>query len=164
MNYEYRSIYLLCLQKSNQRIMQKITTFLWFDNQAEEAAKFYCSVFKNSKILHSSPMVVTFVLDGQQFMALNGGPRFKFTEAISLFINCTGQAEVDHFWNKLTEGGEESMCGWLKDKYGLWWQVIPTDLGEIMSDRDEARAGRAMQAMLKMRKIDIAKLREAFNQ
>jgi predicted 3-demethylubiquinone-9 3-methyltransferase (glyoxalase superfamily) len=145
-------------------MMQKITPFLWFDTQAEEAAKFYCSVFKNSKILASSPLVVTFELDGQRFMALNGGPRFKFTEAISLFISCKNQDEVDHYWGNLTRGGEESMCGWLKDKYGLWWQVIPDDLGELMQDKDPARAGRVMQAMLKMRKIDVAMLRQASNQ
>jgi predicted 3-demethylubiquinone-9 3-methyltransferase (glyoxalase superfamily) len=143
--------------------MQKITPFLWFDNQAEEAAKFYCSVFKDSGILHISPMIVSFHLQGQQFMALNGGPRFKFTEAISLFINCTDQQEVDHFWYKLSEGGAESMCGWLKDKYGLWWQVIPTALGELMSSPDAARAQRVMEAMLKMRKIDIAVLQQAYN-
>lgn len=143
--------------------MQKITTFLWFDNQAEEAAKFYCSIFKDSRILHVSPMIVSFELQGQQFMALNGGPRFKFTEAISLFINCNDQSEVDHFWYNLSDGGEESMCGWLKDKYGLWWQVIPTALGELMQDKDAARAGRVMQAMLKMRKIDVAVLQQAYN-
>jgi len=134
---------------------------LWFDKQAEEAAKFYCSIFKNSKILHSAPMIVTFELEGQQFMALNGGPMFKFTEAISLFISCKDQQEVDYYWEKLTEGGEESMCGWLKDKYGLSWQVIPNSLGELMQDKDPARAGRVMQAMLKMRKIDIPKLLQA---
>ena len=143
--------------------MQKITPFLWFDSQAEEAAKFYCSLFKDSTILHVSPMIVSFQLQGQQFMALNGGPRFKFTEAISLFINCNDQQEVDHFWYKLSEGGQESMCGWLKDKYGLWWQVIPTALGELMSSPDQARAQRVMEAMLKMRKIDIAILQQAYN-
>ena len=144
--------------------MQKVTPFLWFDTHAEEAAKFYCSLFKNSRILHVSPMVVSFELEGQQYMALNGGPRFKFTEAISFLINCNDQAEVDHFWYKLlADGGEESMCGWLKDKYGLWWQVIPTALGELMSSPDQARAQRVMQAMLKMRKIDVAKLQEAYN-
>ncbi len=106
-------------------------------------------------------MIVTFELEGQQFMALNGGPMFKFTEAISLFISCKDQQEVDYYWEKLTEGGEESMCGWLKDKYGLSWQVIPNSLGELMQDKDPARAGRVMQAMLKMRKIDIPKLLQA---
>ena len=142
---------------------QKITTFLWFDNQAEEAAKFYCSVFKNSKIIHSSPMVVTFELEGQKFMGLNGGPQFHFTEAISLFVDCDTQEEVDYFWDKLQEGGgEESMCGWLKDRYGLSWQVIPTALGRFMSDPDPQKSQRVMQAILKMRKIDLAKLEAAY--
>jgi predicted 3-demethylubiquinone-9 3-methyltransferase (glyoxalase superfamily) len=145
-------------------MMQKITPFLWFDSQAEEAAKFYCSIFKDSRILHSSPMVVSFVLQGQQFMGLNGGPRFKFSEAISLFINCKDQQEVDYFWEHLSQGGEESMCGWLKDKYGLWWQVIPDALGELMSAPDPARAQRVMQSMLKMRKIDVAVLQQAYNE
>lgn len=144
-------------------MMQKITPFLWFDTQAEEAAKFYCSIFKDSKILHVSPMIVSFELEGQQFMALNGGPRFKFTEAISFFINCKDQQEVDYYWERLTQAGEESMCGWLKDKYGLWWQVIPDSLGELMSDKDTARAQRVMEAMLKMRKIDVAMLQQAYN-
>lgn len=143
--------------------MQKITTFLWFDNQAEEAAKFYVSLFKNSKIVTSNPMMVIFELDGQTFYALNGGPQFKFTEAISLFINCEDQAEIDHFWNKLTaNGGEESMCGWLKDKYGLSWQVVPKNFNELVFGPDKAGAERAMQAMMKMRKLDIATLRSAY--
>src|SRR5215216_4549269 len=124
--------------------MQKITPFLWFDKQAEEAINFYISIFKNSKIINMSRygeagpgpkgtvMVATFQLEGQQFMALNGGPQFKFTEAISLFIDCKTQEEVDELWEKLSAGGEKSRCGWLKDKYGLWWQVIPTVLGEMM--------------------------------
>lgn len=141
---------------------QKITSFLWFDTQAEEAAKFYCGVFKNSKIIQSSPMVVTFELEGQKFMGLNGGPQFKFTEAISLFVDCETQEEVDYFWDKLREGGgEESRCGWLKDKYSLWWQVVPSILGQLMTDPDKEKANRVMQAMLKMKKIDIAKLKEA---
>lgn len=144
-------------------MIQKITPFLWFDSQAEEAAKFYCSVFQNSKILFASPMVVTFELEGQRLMALNGGPRFKLTEAFSLFISCKDQQEVDYFWEKLTQGGEESMCGWLKDKYGLWWQVIPDALGELMSAQDAERAQRVMQAMLKMRKIDVGVLQQAYN-
>ncbi|MBK5279053.1 MAG: VOC family protein, partial [Bacteroidia bacterium] len=106
-------------------IKQKITPFLWFDNQALEAANFYCSLFINSKVVHATPMIVTFELEGQRFMALNGGPKFKFTEAVSLFVDCETQAEVDEFWTKLTDGGAESMCGWLKDKYGLSWQIIP---------------------------------------
>jgi len=147
------------------KIKQKITTFLWFDNQALEAAKFYCSIFKNSKIVDPNPMVVTFELEGQKFLALNGGPQFKFTEAISLFVDCDTQEEVDEFWNKLTaNGGAESMCGWLKDKYGLSWQIIPNTLMELMGDKDQAKAQRVMQAMLKMRKIDIKTLKEAYNQ
>jgi predicted 3-demethylubiquinone-9 3-methyltransferase (glyoxalase superfamily) len=149
---------------------QKISPFLWFDNTAEEAAKFYTSVFKNSKITSTmpgpdgKPLGVSFVLDGVAFQALNGGPRFKFTEAISLFVNCENQAEVDDLWNKLTaDGGEESMCGWLKDKFGLSWQIIPTILGELLASPDREKANRAMQAMLQMRKIDIAKLTAAFS-
>jgi predicted 3-demethylubiquinone-9 3-methyltransferase (glyoxalase superfamily) len=143
--------------------MQKITPFLWFDSQAEEAAKFYCSVFKDSKILHSSPMIVTFEILGQRFMGLNGGPRFKFSEAISFFINCKDQQEVDYYWERLTQGGEESMCGWLRDRFGLSWQIIPDALGELMSSPDPARAQRVMQAMLKMRKIDVSLLQQAYN-
>ena len=149
--------------------MQKITPFLWFDGNAEEAMKFYVSIFKNSKIVSTMPgpdgkvMTGTFQLEGQQFMALNGGPNFKFTEAISLFVNCETQAEVDDLWNKLTAGGAESQCGWLKDKFGLSWQIIPSALGRLLGDKDRAKAGRAMQAMLQMRKIDIAKLQQAFD-
>jgi predicted 3-demethylubiquinone-9 3-methyltransferase (glyoxalase superfamily) len=147
------------------KISQKITTFLWFDNQALEAAQFYCSVFKNSKVLNASPMVVTFELDGQKFMALNGGPRFEFTEAISLFVDCESQAEVDELWYKLTaNGGDESMCGWLKDKYGLSWQIIPNTLMKLMGDKDQAKAQRVVQAMLKMRKIEVKVLEEAYNE
>jgi predicted 3-demethylubiquinone-9 3-methyltransferase (glyoxalase superfamily) len=154
--------------------MQKITPFLWFDNQAEEAINFYISIFKNSRIVDSSRygeggpapagqlMTATFVLDGQQFMALNAGPQFKFNEAISMFVNCENQAEVDELWAKLTEGGEESQCGWLKDKYGLSWQIIPKQLGELMGDPDPEKAGRVMQAMLQMQKIDVAKLQQAY--
>jgi predicted 3-demethylubiquinone-9 3-methyltransferase (glyoxalase superfamily) len=128
--------------------MQKITTFLWFDDKAEEAMNFYLSVFKNSKVVgvsrygdawpgpKGSVMVATFQLDGQEFMALNGGPHFKFTEAISLLVNCETQEEVDRFWEKLSDGGEKSQCGWLKDKYGLSWQIVPTVLGEMMQDKD----------------------------
>src|SRR5215510_3437485 len=146
---------------------QKITPFLWFDNQAEEAINFYVSIFKNSKILKitrngDTVLTGTFQLDGQEFMALNGGPQFKFTEAISLFVRCETQEEVDRLWAKLTaDGGEESMCGWLKDRYGLSWQIIPNRLGELLGDRDPERAGRAMQAMLGMRKIDVAGLEKA---
>ena len=149
--------------------MQKITTFLWFDGHAEEAMKFYVSIFKNSKIVSTMAgpdgkvLTGTFQLEGQQFMALNGGPQFKFTEAISLFVNCETQAEVDDLWNKLTAGGAESQCGWLKDKFGLSWQIIPSTLGRLLGDKDRAKAGRAMQAMLQMKKIDIAKLQQAFD-
>ena len=154
---------------------QKITTFLWFDNQAEEAANFYVSIFKNSKILNvsrygdagpgpkGSAMVCAFELEGQKFLALNGGPMFKFTEAISLLVNCETQAEVDRFWNQLTaDGGAPSQCGWLKDRYGLSWQIVPTILSELMSDKDPAKSGRVMQAMLQMTKMDIEKLKKAY--
>jgi len=153
--------------------MQKITPFLWFDTQAEEAAKFYASVFPNSKILKTarygeagpgpkgSVMTVEFELDGQRMIALNGGPHFKFTEAISLSVDCKDQKEVDRYWTKLSQGGQESMCGWLKDKYGLSWQVNPGILGKLLSDKDAKKAKRVMEAMLKMRKIDIAALKAA---
>jgi predicted 3-demethylubiquinone-9 3-methyltransferase (glyoxalase superfamily) len=148
--------------------MQKITTFLWFDSKAEDAMKFYTSIFKNSKIVSTSPgpggsiMTGTFILDGQEFIALNGGPMFKFTEAISLFVRCETQEEIDEKWKELTaDGGQESMCGWLKDKFGLSWQIIPSILGQLISDKDPEKAGRAMQAMMKMKKIDIAALKRA---
>ena len=156
--------------------MQKITPYLWFDNQAEEAANFYTSIFKNSKVVDvqrygevgpgpaGTAMIVTFELEGQEYLALNGGPQFKFTEAISLFVNCETQEEVDYLWAKLTEGGEESQCGWLKDKYGLSWQIIPTALMDLMSDPDPEKAGRVMQAMLQMKKIEIADLQKAYEQ
>jgi len=147
------------------KVSQKITTFLWFDTQALEAANFYCSLFKNSKVLQATPLVVTFELEGQRFMALNGGPEFKFTEAISLFVDCESQAEVDDLWDKLTaNGGAESQCGWLVDKYGLSWQIIPNTLMKLMSDKDQAKAQRVMQAMLKMRKINVKALEDAYNQ
>jgi len=148
--------------------MQKITPFLWFDGQAEEAMRFYVSVFKNSKVGSvnragpDGPVItVSFQLEGQEFMALNGGPKYKFTEAISLFVSCETQQEVDELWGKLTAGGEEQPCGWLKDKYGLSWQIIPTALGRMLGDKDPAKAQRAMQAMLQMKKIDIARLQQA---
>ena len=156
--------------------MQKITPFLWFNDQAEEAMNFYTAIFKNSKISsvsrygeggpgpQGSVMTATFELDGQEFMVLNGGPLFTFTEAISFFVNCETQAEVDELWEKLTEGGEESQCGWLKDKYGLSWQIVPSALGELLSDPDAEKAGRVMNAMLQMKKIDIAGLRAAYEQ
>jgi predicted 3-demethylubiquinone-9 3-methyltransferase (glyoxalase superfamily) len=154
--------------------MQKITPFLWFDTQAEEAAKFYASIFPNSKILNvarygeagpgpkGSVMTVEFELDGQRVIALNGGPQFKFTEAISLSVACKTQKEVDRYWSRLLRGGEEGPCGWLKDKYGLSWQVTPTILGEMLSDPDPKKSKRVMEAMLKMRKIDIAGLKRAY--
>jgi predicted 3-demethylubiquinone-9 3-methyltransferase (glyoxalase superfamily) len=159
--------------------LQKITPFLWFDDQAEAAARFYTGIFKNSKIgrisrygeagreAHHRPagsvMVVQFELEGQSFAALNGGPLFKFSEAISFEIGCETQQEVDYYWDKLSAGGDPKaqQCGWLKDKYGLSWQVVPTVLGALMTDPDPARAGRVMQAMLQMKKLDIAELERA---
>lgn len=154
--------------------IQKITPFLWFAHQAEEAANFYVSIFPNSKVLKVVPftdagpgpagsaMTVAFQLEGQSFVALNGGPVFKFTEAISFVVNCQSQEEVDHYWEKLSAGGAEVQCGWLKDKYGLSWQIVPTVLPELLSDPDPAKASRVMQAMFTMKKIDIRALREAY--
>ena len=155
--------------------MQKITPFLWFDGNAEEAVNFYTSLFKNSKVvsitrygdnfpnMKGKVLTAVFEIAGQQFMAIDGGPEFKFTEAISLYVNCEDQAEVDRLWGKLTaDGGEESQCGWLKDKYGLSWQIIPTALPELLTDEDPEKAGRVMQAMLKMHKIEIADLKKAY--
>ena len=156
--------------------MQKITPFLWFNDNAEEALNYYISIFKDSKIINTAYygdagpgpkgtlMTATFQLEGQQFMALNGGPLFKFTEAISLFVNCKTQEEVDDLWDRLSTGGEKSRCGWLKDKFGLWWQIIPSALGELMGDKDPVKAKRVMEAMLKMDKIDIKKLKDAYDQ
>jgi predicted 3-demethylubiquinone-9 3-methyltransferase (glyoxalase superfamily) len=149
--------------------MSKITPFLWFDTQAEEAMHFYISIFPNSKVesvQRAGPdgpaFTVQFQLDGQRFMGLNAGPRFKFNEAISMFVSCETQAEVDELWGKLTaDGGEESMCGWLKDKYGLSWQIVPTALGRLLGDPDPEKSQRVMQAMLKMQKIIIAELEAA---
>jgi predicted 3-demethylubiquinone-9 3-methyltransferase (glyoxalase superfamily) len=146
------------------KIKQKITPFLWYDTQALEAAKFYGTIFKNSKILNSSPMIVTFELEGQKLMALNGGPQFKLTEAFSLFVDCESQDEVDELWEKLSAGGAKSQCGWLKDKYGLWWQVIPSILMKLMSDPDPKKSQRVMNAMLKMKKIEIKLLQQAYDQ
>jgi len=155
--------------------MQKITPFLWFDNQAEEAMNFYVSIFKNSKTLSctrygdagpgpkGTVLVASFELDGQEFMALNGGPRFKFTEAVSFVVNCETQAEIDEMWGKLSEGGEESQCGWLKDKFGLSWQVVPPILSKLMQDKDPQKSNRVMEALLKMKKIDIATLQRAYD-
>jgi predicted 3-demethylubiquinone-9 3-methyltransferase (glyoxalase superfamily) len=147
---------------------QKITPFLWFDTQAEEAAQFYTSIFKGSKILAVSPgpdgsvMVVNFQLAGQEFTALNGGPRFKFSEAFSFVVSCENQKEIDEYWSRLTaDGGEESMCGWLKDKFGFSWQIVPAEMGKLMSQRDPQKAGRVMEALLKMRKLDVATLKAA---
>jgi predicted 3-demethylubiquinone-9 3-methyltransferase (glyoxalase superfamily) len=146
---------------------------LWFDNQAEEAMNFYVSIFKNSKIVSvsrngdagpgpkGSVLTATFQLDGQEFIALNGGPHFKFTEAISLFVKCHNQPEVDDFWEKLSQGGQKSQCGWLKDKFGLSWQIVPTILGELLGDKDREKSKRVMQAMLQMTKIDIEGLKRA---
>lgn len=149
--------------------MTKITPFLWFDDRIEEAVNLYASVFNDAKITSRSPgpngsvMSMTFVLQGQEFMALNGGPQFKFTEAVSFFVSCDTQDEVDHYWNALTaNGGQESQCGWLKDPYGLSWQIIPTALGRYLSDPDRARATRVIQAMLQMKKMDIAALDKAY--
>ena len=140
---------------------QKITPFLWFDGRAAEAAKFYTSIFKRSSIESISPMMATFRLEGLKFMALNGGPHFTFNEAISFFVNCEDQAEVDYFWNKLSAGGKKGQCGWLKDKFGVSWQIVPSILGDLIGDDDETKSQRAMQAMLKMRKLDIKRLRAA---
>jgi predicted 3-demethylubiquinone-9 3-methyltransferase (glyoxalase superfamily) len=153
--------------------VQKISPFLWFDSQAEEAAGFYTSIFPNSKIVKvarygeagpgkpGTAMTVEFQLEGQTFIALNGGPLFKFTEAISFMVNCRSQEEVDFFWEKLVEGGTESQCGWLKDKFGLSWQITPTALMQLLSDPDPKRSKRAMQAMLAMKKINVAALKQA---
>jgi len=156
--------------------MQKITPFLWFDGNAEEAMNLYVSVFKNSKVVSvtrygeagpgpkGTVMSATFQLEGQQFYALNGGPQYKFTPAISLFVSCETQQEVDELWNKLSAGGHKDRCGWLQDKYGLSWQIIPTALGKMLQDKNPRKAQNAMKAMLQMDKIDIAKLKQAYEQ
>jgi predicted 3-demethylubiquinone-9 3-methyltransferase (glyoxalase superfamily) len=156
--------------------MQKITPFLWFDGKAEEAMNFYVSVFKNSKVVSVSRygeggpgpkgtvMSATFQLDGQDFFALNGGPEYKFTPAISFFVNCETQEEVDELWEKLSEGGQKDRCGWLRDKYGLSWQIIPTVLGKMLQDKNPAKAKNVMNAMLQMDKIDIKRLQQAYDQ
>lgn len=149
--------------------MQTITPFLWFDHQAEEAMNFYISIFKDAHIVSTMPgpdgklMGGTFVLNGQEFRVLNGGPLFSFTPAISFFVKCETQAEVDYYWEKLTAGGAEEPCGWLKDKFGLSWQIIPNALGELIGHPDREKGGRALQAMLQMKKIDIAALQAAFD-
>jgi predicted 3-demethylubiquinone-9 3-methyltransferase (glyoxalase superfamily) len=158
--------------------LQRITPFLWFDSQAEEAANFYVSIFKNARIREASRydeaaskaagrpkgsvMTVAFELDGQEFIALNGGPMFKFTEAISFVVNCETQAEVDHYWDKLTAGGQEVQCGWLKDRFGVSWQVVPTVLTELLQDKDPEKAKRVMAAMLQMKKLSIDGLKRAY--
>jgi predicted 3-demethylubiquinone-9 3-methyltransferase (glyoxalase superfamily) len=156
--------------------MQKITPFLWFDGKAEEAMRFYVSIFKNSKIgavtrygdagpgPKGTVMVATFQLEGQEFIALNGGPQFTFSPAISFVVNCETQEEVDAFWEKLAEGGEKLQCGWLRDKYGLSWQIVPTVLGEMMQDKDVEKSQRVMKAMLQMTKLDIKRLKQAYAQ
>jgi predicted 3-demethylubiquinone-9 3-methyltransferase (glyoxalase superfamily) len=156
--------------------MQKITPCLWFDNQAEEAAYFYTSIFKNSKIVEISRygeagprpqgmvLTVVFELDGQEFIALNGGPEFNFTEAVSLSVDCASQEEVDYFWEKLSEGGEEGPCGWLKDRYGLSWQIVPSVMNEMVRDGDAEQVRRVTEAMLKMSKLDIKALQHAYAQ
>jgi len=143
--------------------IQKIKPYLWFDNQAAEAAQFYTSMFEDSQIISTSPMMVEFQLAGQQFMALNGGPQFKFNESVSFFITCDDQAEVDFFWESLiADGGSGGRCGWLKDKYGLSWQVIPKQLAELMSDKNREKANGVMQAMMQMNKIVVADLEAAY--
>jgi predicted 3-demethylubiquinone-9 3-methyltransferase (glyoxalase superfamily) len=156
--------------------MQKITPFLWFNDQAEEAMHFYVSIFKNSKVGRvtrcgeagpgpkGAVMSATFQLEGQDFMALNGGPHFSFTPAISMFVNCETQEEVDEFWEKLSAGGSKERCGWLKDKYGLSWQIIPSALGKLMGDKNPAKAKSVMNAMLQMNRIDIKTLQQAYDQ
>jgi len=155
--------------------MQKITTFLWFNGQAEEAMHFYISIFKNSKVLSvtrygdagpgpkGSVMSATFQLEGQTFYALNGGPQYTFTPAISLFVSCETQAEVDELWQKFLQGGRPNRCGWLQDKYGLSWQIIPSALGKMLGDKDPQKANRVMQAMLQMDKIDVKRLQQAYD-
>jgi predicted 3-demethylubiquinone-9 3-methyltransferase (glyoxalase superfamily) len=155
-------------------MMQKITPCLWFDDQAEEAVRFYTSIFKNSrinKVTHygeggprpkGSVLTVSFELDGQEFLALNGGPHFKFTEAVSFIVNCKTQKEVDRMWEKLSEGGQEVQCGWVKDKYGLSWQIVPTVLAKLMSDPEPGRPEKVFQAMMRMKKLDIKELKKAY--
>ena len=157
------------------RITRRITPFLWFDNQAEEAMNFYVSIFKNSKTgtvtrygetgpgAKGSVMTASFTLDGQEFVALNGGPQFPFTEAVSFMVNCESQEEVDYYWDKLSAGGNEVQCGWLKDKFGLSWQIVPMEFFELISKGTQEQSDRVMAAMMKMVKMDLAKLKDAYN-
>jgi predicted 3-demethylubiquinone-9 3-methyltransferase (glyoxalase superfamily) len=166
--------YCSATRETEEDPMQKITTFLWFDNQAEQAVNHYVSILKNSKIVSmarygdagpgpkGTVMTVKFQLEGQEFVALNGGPHFKFTEAISLVVNCETQQEVDDLWEKLSAGGQPSQCGWLKDKFGLSWQIVPTVLERMLQDKDPAKSRRVMETMLQMRKLDIARLKQAY--
>lgn len=166
-------------KKNMAKIKQRITNCLWFDSEAEEAANFYTSIFKNSAIgkitrygkegfqFHGKPegtvMTMTFQLDGQEFLALNGGPVFKFNESFSMIVNCEDQDEIDHYWNSLKKGGEEGPCGWLKDKFGVSWQVVPVELAEMLTDADKKKTERVTKAYLQMKKFDVKKLREAFD-
>lgn len=166
------------MRKTKQKTKQKITPFLWFDDQAEEAAAFYVSIFKNSSIRgiarydkdaakaagrpEGSVMTVQFELDGQEFVALNGGPAFKLTEAVSFVVNCETQEEIDHFWQELSAGGQEVQCGWLKDRFGLSWQVVPTVLGEMLQGKDPEKSHRVMAAIMQMKKLDLGALRNAY--
>lgn len=164
------------MTRAMENPMQKITPFLWFDNNAEEAMNFYVSIFKNSKVLNvmrygdagpgpkGTVMAATFQLEGQEFQALNGGPQYTFTPAISLFVNCETQQEVDVLWEKLSEGGRIDQCGWLQDKFGLSWQIIPSILGKLLQDKDPKKSSRVMKAMLQMKKIDSKKLQQAYDQ
>jgi len=160
----------------SDKISQKITPFLWFDTQAEKAANFYVSIFKNSKVTaitrygdsgpgnKGSVMTVAFTLDGQQFTALNAGPQFPFTEAVSFVVNCETQNEIDYFWEKLSAGGKKVECGWLKDKFGLSWQIVPTEFFEMISNATPQQSNRVMQALMQMEKLDLAKLKQAYNE
>ena len=160
----------------SDKISQKVTPFLWFDTQAEEAANFYVSIFKNSKVTaitrygdsgpgpKGSVMTVAFTLDGQQFTALNAGPQFPFTEAVSFVVNCETQNEIDYFWEKLSAGGKKVECGWLKDKFGLSWQIVPTEFFEMISNATPQQSNRVMQALMQMEKLDLAKLKQAYNE
>jgi predicted 3-demethylubiquinone-9 3-methyltransferase (glyoxalase superfamily) len=143
--------------------MSKLTPFLWFNTNVEEVAKYYSSIFKNAKVEFASPGMASFELEGQQFMALNGGPQFKFTEAVSFFIHCVDQAEVDYYWEKLSSGGEAGQCGWLKDKYGLSWQVVPDAFNKLMAGGDPEKSQRVMEALLKMTKIEVETLQKAYD-